>query len=164
METVMSFGKATIAGVAAAMVFAGTAHAATDIVTGVCNPTTMQFISEGADTSFTKSNANPSNIPQTAITFTQGGSVPGCVVVRFSAEVWTDIGAQLVLKPMIDDRFESNPKVVLFFSNASDVNARSFEFVFKGIKPGRHTLNMKWLAENNPVSIGRHITVVQYTK
>jgi hypothetical protein len=36
--------------------------------------------------------------------------------------------------------------------------------VFKGIKPGRHTLNMKWLAENNPVSIGRHITVIQYTK
>lgn len=125
-------------------------------------PTKLRaIIAETGLTSFTNSQTFR-NIPQTLVSFTQGGAVASCVIVRFSAEAGANgAGFIMEVRAILDGVTEALP-ISVRFGEGTEV-ARFYEFIFKQVAPGAHTLRMQFRS-NNGVStfVSNRTTVVLY--
>ena len=105
------------------------------------------------------------NVPGTAISFTQGR--PGCVLVMFSSGVETSSN-QIRLRAVIDgSAYIAEPNNVGFTAFADDyIAARAFNFVFKGIPAGTHTVAVQAFPSfaTGYGKLGERSTVVFYRK
>ena len=137
--------------------------AAPQAIAATCSPTKMSTrVAEGTVssnlTTFTV-------IPQTAITFTQGGIVPSCVVVRFSAASSVVGGGVSRVQAVLNNGTVAQPASVQFSGENVGSVAHAFEFIFPNIPPGSHTLRMLYRVNvgGDTVFIDERTTTVQYT-
>ena len=104
-------------------------------------------------------------VPGTAIAFTQGGT--GCVLVMFSSEAATDSN-QIKLRAVIDGgAYIAEPANARFTAFADSYTAaRAFNFVFKGIPAGTHTVAVQAFPSfaGGSAMLGQRSTVVFYRK
>ena len=122
----------------------------------VCSPTKMS-IRVGTGTVSTSSTTF-TVIPLTAIAFTQGGTGPSCVVVRFSGASSVVGGGVSRLQAVLDGTVAEPNSVSFSGENVGSV-AHAFEFVFPSVPPGSHTLRMLYRVNNGtPVSY-THLTL-----
>ena len=105
-----------------------------------------------------------SNIAESTIPFTQGGTAPSCAIVRFSAEASTE-SSRLTLRALLDGQTVAQPGPVYLQSGDAFFAAdRSFIFVFPKVAPGKHTLvmQMSTTTDENTVSIFSHTTTLAH--
>jgi hypothetical protein len=102
------------------------------------------------------------NVPDMALSFTQGGTTPGCVIVRYSAEVLSSPGAsgdndQMIVRPLLDGNVQSLPPQSDLTSDDDEdhdrrfLRSHSFEFLFSSVSPGPHTVVMQWRGTQSSV-------------
>ena len=129
-----------------------------------CSPTKMR-IKTMTGTVSTNSNTFTS-IPEAAITFTQGGTGPSCVVVRFSAaSSVTGGGISRVIATLDNnDGAPAEPGQVQFSGANNGSVSHSFEFLFPSVAPGPHTLRMMFRVGNasSTVFVDERTIVVQH--
>jgi hypothetical protein len=102
------------------------------------------------------------NVPDMTLSFTQGGTSPGCVLVRYSAEVLSSPGTsgdndQMIVRPLLDGSIQSVPPQSDLTSDDDEdhdrrfLRAHSFEFLFASVSPGPHTIVMQWRGTQSSV-------------
>jgi hypothetical protein len=150
---------------------ASTASAATKTVS--CSPTKLKILSSTPTLDFSTNSTIFVDVPESTLSFVQGGSVASCVIVRFSAEVSSKDNG-LSVRPLLDVSTVALPSSVGFGGMeciptvGCTTRAHSFEFVFPHVAPGTHLLRMQYNAAfgiADPlywVHIGKHNTVVLY--
>jgi len=127
-----------------------------------CNPapTKLRAIVGDDVITFTSSTTHV-NLAQTRINFTQGGTGPSCVIVRFSAEAGAGPGPWLELRAVLDGVTVALPPAVRFGINEGSEVARSYDFIFPSVAPGMHTLQMQFRSSNGTsVFISDRTTIV----
>ena len=135
--------------------------------TVACNPSPTNLkakISEAEPPDFEDSQTF-TNVPHTSVTFTQGGAVPTCVIVRFSAQVGASNGTNMHVRAVLDGATLALPPEVRFAFTADTSAARSYEFIFPSVAPGKHVLRMQYQSSNgSSMNISNRSTIVLYTR
>jgi hypothetical protein len=130
-----------------------------------CSPTKVIIKTSALDNSTTTSQTFV-NIPETAIIFTQGGTSPSCVIVRFSAETFAAGNNAVNIRAYLGANVTVLPDEARYSGGDSVVGTHLFEFVFPSVAPGRHILQMQFRsspgATDPSVFVHVHNTVVQY--
>ena len=130
---------------------------------GSCKmPTQMVF--RVSETEQLTRSATARNIVETALSFTQGKA--GCISITFAAEVSTDAGQHMQVKPFIDGgALEPLPNVVAFVAAENDsFRVHNMEFVVANVPAGAHNLVMQFFStDGGQVLISQHSTIVRYT-
>jgi GTPase SAR1 family protein len=143
--------------IAASLFLVGPAAAGKSCVAGkIRHRTASDTVSTDTDTL--------KNVPDTRIRFTQGGNGNGCVVVRFSGVASASDPNWIALRVVMDGNVIGEPGQVQFEGSTFVIaRARSFEFVFPNVAPGKHTIVVQWNAFlNAPAYMSDRTTVVQY--
>jgi hypothetical protein len=108
---------------------------------GACKPTSVKFVASSlADSSTTSPSFT--NIPQTQVSFTQGGNSANCVLVRFSASTY---GANsidvIIVRAFLDGAIAALPASTSVRGETDIVGyPRAFEFIFPNVAPGSAAL------------------------
>jgi hypothetical protein len=138
---------------------AGFAPAMASVVS--CSPTKMR-IKTMTGTVSTNSNTFKS-IPEAAITFTQGGTAPSCVVVRFSAASSVTVSGVSRIVARLDGVTDAEPGSVQFSGENVGSVAHSFDFLFPSVAPGAHTVRMMYRTNGTgTVFVDERVLVVQH--
>lgn len=108
--------------------------------TATCGELAVKVIASDLNsvTNITEPNFKP--VSDTAMSFVQGGTAPGCVMVHFSAE----LSGSPVIRAVLDNTILGLPNEVRLDTQDADVTARSFLFIFTGIAPGRHNVRLEF--------------------
>jgi hypothetical protein len=146
----IGIGVATAAWLCATFA-AGAAEAAS--ATGNCVTTATKY--RVADTSAGTTSTSFVNVLQSGLTFVQGGSAPGCVIVSFTAVI-TTADAWMYVKPTLDGENPVDPNSGVWRVTVQD--SRTAVFVFTNVSPGSHSLVMKFRSNN-----GGNVTVYNRT-
>ena len=126
-----------------------------------CSPTKMKIAISETGT-FTVTSTVFKNIGETTLSFTQGGTKPSCVVVRFSSMTASG-GSRVFVRASLDDGHLALPSEVSFSGGDSiPAKAYAFDFVFPSVPPGAHVLRMQFRSTGALGALGRHNTIVQY--
>jgi hypothetical protein len=109
------------------------------------------------------------NIPDNGLIFTQGGSGPGCVLIRYSADVFSSDTPDnvMVVRPLLDSATLATPSQVVFTADDDEdsdglfFRSRAFQFLFPAVAPGQHQIVMQWRSVGGTVinMHGRTMTV-----
>jgi hypothetical protein len=128
-----------------------------------CSPATMKAIVSYNSGSTTSQIFQ--NLSEAQLVFVQGGAGPSCVVVRFSAEAGASPSpAAVVVRALLDSVTSAVPDGVTFGVFEEPPAARSYEFIFLNVAPGRHVVKMQFRSTNGSnVFIGIHSTIVLHT-
>ena len=127
-----------------------------------CGPTELRILSVASVRNDKTSNTF-GNLPQAAITFTQGGSKATCVVVQFSAVGQSGVD-RLEIRAVLDGTVIATPPTVECASATSPA-AYSYSFVFASVTPGKHTVQMQYASlDNGTVTVKDRVTIMQFTK
>ncbi len=131
---------------------------------GTCELSKATFRTE--DRSDFTTSASFVNVPRSRVRFTT--SAAGCVIVTFSA-VSLSVGGTIVVRPLLDGATIASPPLVLWHSDENrddelrSVGVRSFQFVFRTVAAGVHTIVIQWgSAGGEEISLDRRTIVVQY--
>jgi hypothetical protein len=141
-----------------------TSHAALAAPVSVtCAPTKMRIMASSLPNTNT-TNTTFKTVPEAIVTFTQGGTSPSCVVVRFSAETNVPGGAGIGrVRALLDNVTAAVPDEVQFSGADIAGLARAYDFVFPSVAPGSHVLRMQFRSSNGQsVFLDRHTTIVQH--
>jgi hypothetical protein len=166
------------AGIALAVLAFGPSTARAEAVTGECAalPRTSYTVSADYYDWETNSTAFVA-MPEATVDFTQHGSQPACVIVRFSAETLGFGTTQMIVRPLLDKSVvnpgtSAVPGAAVMGGRefASDVVdtvvplAHSYDFLFPSVAPGPHRIVMQWrvLNDKGVVYTYRHSTIVQH--
>jgi hypothetical protein len=137
------------------------AEAAAEAV-GQCAPGRARFktLDDLVDTNSTSF----SNIPGSGVVFTSAGPGSSCVVVRFSAMAFAPGTRLMHLQAVLDGSTAGTPGDIQFASgDGSFQQARSFEWVFPNVPPGKHTLVIRYRSHTAiPVYLSRRTTMVHF--
>jgi hypothetical protein len=144
--------------------------AARAVTSGSCSG--LSIVKYKADSAVDASTTSSSyvNVPNTSISFLQGGSGNGCVIVTFSAESWAEYGRLIFVRARLDDAITAAPGAVQFSGDDDEdgdgrwARSRAFTFVFPAVPPGAHFVRMEYrsVTAGRRVYIGKHNTVVQH--
>ena len=80
-------------------------------------------------------------LPGAVVRFTQGGSVPGCVIVQFSGVAET--AHTMVIRARIGNTI-ATPDLIVFTRGDAGSGAHAFNFVFPRIRPGERAAIVEW--------------------
>ena len=153
--------------VAVVILFVGAVHNAPRAAIGTpeCIAGAFKAKTETVVYNINVTSPNYVTVPGTAITFTQGG--PGCVLVMFSSEAETSSN-QIKLRAVIDaGAYIAAPADARFTAFADSYTAaRAFNFVFKGIPAGTHTVAVQAFPSfgDGSAKLGQRSAVVFYRK
>jgi len=129
----------------------------------LCSPTKLKASVSAAESSTTSSAYE--NIPESQVSFVQGGNAPSCVIVRFSVEALA-AGADnaLEIRAFMGNITAGRPGSVLVGDRTGEYRGYSYEFVFPSVAPGFHTIRMQGRSTvtGQQVSVRNHNTVVQF--
>jgi len=133
------------------------------VVSGTCTPAKVKFAASNDPESETESKTFIS-VPETGISFVQGGSRPSCVLVQFSAHAFAEAGNSLILRARIDGTTIGLPRSVQFSSDDPGLYRTSTVIlIFPRIAPGAHTVELQFRSGNGTrVEIGVHNTIVHF--
>lgn len=108
------------------------------------------------------------NVPRSGLTFTQGGTAPSCVIVRFSAVTFAPEKRVLDVRVLVDGRV-AQPGPVLFSGDDDEdfdgrwARAHSFEFFVPNVAPGQRNVRVQARSfTGGPVFLNARSTVVQH--
>jgi hypothetical protein len=128
-----------------------------------CNPVAMKGSVSVLDTTSTTS-LTYLNVPESLVSFRQGGASASCVVVRFSAQAAAGTNGSLYIRAYLDDSTTAAPQELIYY-NAGEpfFGVRSYDFIFPSVAPGRHSLRMQFRSASGTwVGVYFHTTIVQY--
>lgn len=144
----------------------GPAAAAPNLAGG-CDTTASKFKVYTSSPQTTNS-SNYSDIVGTNVSFRQGGTAAGCVIVTFASEAMVSTGGQMVVRALLETDALCGPADVSFVpvSNAmSNLGAQSMTFVCTNVAPGNHTVRVQYhITGMVSGTVGARSTVVQYLK
>jgi hypothetical protein len=151
---------------------AGGAKATSSVATtGTCTMKKANFTASTLDFSTTTS-ATFVNIPEGLVSFTQGGSTSGCVIVDFSGMVFANAaGAALeYVRAVLNTGAVAVPFETQFNGDDDEdadgrwARSHAYTFVFPSVAPGAHTIQMQFrsLVAGQTVFMHRHTTVVYH--
>jgi hypothetical protein len=131
-------------------------------IVGGCNTPKMKFIV--SRNGFSTGSMIFANIPEAAVSFTQGGTRPGCVVVRFSAQSYAGANNTLHVRAFLDNKTAGLPASVQYAAEQNVISdAHAYDFVFPSVAPGVHVLRMQFRSDDGgSVKVGATNTIVQY--
>ena len=126
-----------------------------------CSPTRMKIKTMTG----TVSTSSPTfvGIPEAALTFTQGGTSPSCVVVRFSgaSSVITSGVSRIVAR--LDGVTDADPGSVQFSGENVGSVSHAFEFLFPSVAPGTHIVRIMYRTNGTgTVFVDQRTLVVQH--
>lgn len=140
------------------------------VVSGNCaNVTKINYKSDENIDKFTSSSSFV-NVPNAGVSFSQGGTGSGCVIVTFTAEAFAPGGRLLQVRARLDDSVTAAPETV-FLSGDDDedgdgrwARSRAFTFIFPSVAPGSHFVRMQFRSPDifGRVYIHKHTVVVQH--
>lgn len=104
------------------------------------------------------------------VSFTQGGSSSGCVIVTFTAEVFAPKSRLMFVRARLDGSKNAAPGAVQLTGDDDEdgddawARSHSFTFIFPSVSPGSHQLNIQYRSGlgGERVFLGKHTTVLQY--
>lgn len=146
---------------------AAAAASARAVTGGTCAAMNVIDHREDSGTNASTSSSAFSNVPNTAVSFTQGTA--GCAQVIFAAESFAPGGGRLMgLRVVLDGATVASPGPVLFSGDDDENNnghwarSRSFMFSFSNVAAGAHTITVQYRSytAGSPVFIGRHSVAV----
>jgi hypothetical protein len=133
-----------------------------------CSPTKVRILTSQAIS--TTTSTSYADVAEATLNFTQGGSSPTCVIVRFSAQASSKEDG-VTVRPLLDVSTKALPPEVALAGMeciptvGCTSRSYSFEFVFPRVAPGNHLLRMQYkagLGSAFGVYIETHNTVVVY--
>jgi hypothetical protein len=140
------------------------------VVNGAC--TDMTKVNYKSDDNIRKSTSSTSfvNVPNAGVSFTQGGTGSGCVIVTFTAEAFARVSRLLQIRARLDNSSTAAPGVVQLSGDDDEdgdgdwARAHAFTFIFPSVAPGAHTVRMQFRSVFffEPVTIHKHTVVVQH--
>jgi len=130
-------------------------------VGGNCVTTATKFRTSDANAGTTSTAF--SNVPQTGISFVQGGAGPGCVIVTFTSVI-TTASTWMHVKPTLDGNNPVDRGSGVW--RVSVQESRTAVFVFTNVAPGAHTIVMRFRSNNggSNVTVYNRIVTVSYRK
>ncbi|MGQ0484159.1 MAG: hypothetical protein ACT4SY_02225 [Hyphomicrobiales bacterium] len=140
------------------------------VVSGACTDLTKaNFISDDSINKSTSSN-NFVNVPNAGVSFNQGGTGNGCVIVTFTAEAFARVSRLLQIRARLENGAIAAPGVVQLSGDDDEdrdgdwARAHAFTFIFPSVAPGAHTVRMQFRSVFffEPVTIHKHTVVVQH--
>jgi hypothetical protein len=102
-------------------------------------------------------------IAETLVDFVQGGAGPGCVVVMFSSPLIYAGGQTPILAAVLDDDSSSPGFFSKPIGTGNMLEPFTFVYIFPGVSPGPHHVQMEILPENIGVGMGDLMTLVYHT-
>jgi hypothetical protein len=160
--------KNIAAGIALAALALGSTGARAEAITGDCTAARISYATPDNNPIASTNSTAWSNIPDAAVTFTQHGTKPGCIIVRFSASMAASAGAGAIVRAILDGSLQipaivGVPFTVQYASN-DGYRAQSFDFVFPSVEPGPHTIRIQWKRSGavGPVDVSDRSTVVHH--
>src|SRR5262249_24498258 len=84
------------------------------------------------------------NVIGSGVSFTQGGTSAACVIVSFSAQVFTPLGG-IIVRALLDGT-ESVDHTIDFVFASGNFAAHAYNFLFPAVSPGGHTFRMQYLS------------------
>jgi hypothetical protein len=128
---------------------------------GTCNPTQLKFKTSSASANTTSSIF--SEVPNTKIAFTQGGSAISCVIVHYSAMASAQDPHWIQMRVVMDGRVIAEPGDVQFDGYTEISRVRAFSFIFPEVGPGSHNVVVLWRSYNTGYAfMHRRTTIVQH--
>lgn len=146
------------------------AASARAVSAGSCGSLSATNFKTDSATSASTTSSGFVDVPNSGVSFTQGGSSNGCVIVSFSGESYAPSGRLLLLQARLDSSSTASPGIVQF-SGDDDENGNSkwarshaFNFVFQSVAPGPHfvTIRYRTATSGRRVFMGKHATVIQH--
>lgn len=135
---------------------------------GSCSPDTTKYIVSDLQT--TTDSQSYIAVPETFISFTQGGTTASCVIVSFSGMAITfNAGNVMRVQPLLDAATPCQPQESIFDVGvgAGNVADRAMNFVCHNVSPGAHTIRMQFRSNSgtgNSVSLWNRTTIIQHKK
>lgn len=140
------------------------------VVSGGCTDVTkINYKSDDSIDHFTFSTSFV-NVPNSGVSFNQGGTGSGCVIVTFSAETFTEPNGVMQVRARLDDSVTAAPGVVQFSGDDDEdfdgrwARSRAFTFIFPSVMPGSHSVRVQFRSVDffREVVIHKHTVVVQH--
>jgi len=136
---------------------------------GCVNMTKINYAADDSINKFTSSTGFV-NIPNSVVSFAQGGTTNDCVIVTFTAEAIAPANRLMLVRSVLDSSVVAAPGGVQFTGdNDEDFDGRwarshAFTFVFPSVAPGLHNVKMQFRspATFGNVYIHKHTVVVQH--
>ena len=146
----------------------GAASTAAAPTTGTCSPTRVKYLASD-QTLFRTESTTYVKLPQGSVTFTQGGTTASCVIVTLSAQpnavsIDGQEPAPMRVRVLLDN-IPGLPSFVAFSDGSDAANqVRSFDFIFPGVAPGKHTVRLQFKAALNAsfTDMNRHNLIVHF--
>jgi hypothetical protein len=140
------------------------------VSSGSCTDMTAMDVKSDSSTDASTNASSFVDVPNSWISFTQGGSGSGCVVVTFTGESWAPRGRVLQLQARLDSATTGAPGNVQLSGDDDEdgdgewSRSHAFTFVFPSVKAGPHYLVVRYrsVTSGNRVYMGKHTTVVQH--
>jgi hypothetical protein len=158
----IGIGRSFAAGAAALVLLFAPGYSQA-VVSGTCAPTKVAFAASNNPESPTNSRIFVS-VPETTVSFVQGGSKGSCVLVQFSAHAFAEAGNSVDVRARLDGATNGLPRIVNFSSDDPGLYRTStMIFIFRKVAPGAHTLELEFRSANGTrVEIGLHNTIVHF--
>jgi hypothetical protein len=119
------------------------------VATNTCNTPRLSFAS--SDNIFASTTSTTFvDVPDMVVRFTIPGNTATCIVVPYTATVWTGKDELIYIRAQLDGAVTGFPAEVQFEGDSDEdgdgkwARAHAFSFVFPKVTPGAHTLRIQW--------------------
>src|SRR4051794_2471887 len=133
-------------------------------LTGGCTPTKVDYSASSLPDSTTTSSGFV-NVPETVVSFTQGGASASCVIVRFTTTTYSQFAIDgLAIRARLDNTTVGLPGDLAVRSESDMFGyPRTLEFLFPNVSPGAHTIRMQFSnSKGNTSHIAERVTIVHH--
>lgn len=144
------------------LVSAEDARKNTSIVSGDCQTTAQKFVVVSKIVT-SKSGGVFSTLPD-SISFVQGGTAPGCVMVSFTAEAHGLTASTVQIRPLLDGQPSGLPTMISLGGATNVYDSHGMNFIFVNVAPGRHRLQIEFASTYAPASLQARTTILHYVK
>ena len=142
----------------------------TAVTTGGCGALTKINYKSDDNIDYFTSSSSFVDVPNSTVTFGQGGTTSGCVIVTFTAEAFAPSERLLQIRAILENSVVAAPGNVQFSgdddedSNGRWARSHAFTFIFPSVAPGLHNVRMQFRSPDifGRVFIHKHTVVVQH--
>jgi hypothetical protein len=136
-------------------------------VSGKCRPNQIAYVAS-SEPEFVALSTTYQNLPETSITFTQGGAAASCVIAIFSTEGFSPTDVNVMIRAVMDGVTLGLPNEVRFMGDDPVLyNTHTMTFIFPQVAPGSHTLRIQYKRTNvttDEPEIGVHNLIVHHIR
>ncbi len=142
----------------------------TAVTTGGCGALTKINYKSDDNINYFTSSSSFVDVPNSTVTFGQGGTTSGCVIVTFTAEAFAPGNRLLQVRAILENSVVAAPGNVQFSGDDDEegddrwARSHAFTFIFPSVAPGLHNVRMQFRSPDifGNVYIHKHTVVVQH--